>query len=103
MKKTAPMIVIPVLAAALAGCAGPNDYRPTEGMSAADIFSYACSSCHGENGSGKFGFLLRIAGTDSSSEEIAAIIVSGGYIMPGFPNISSAQRSLIAAYVKALP
>ena len=103
MKKTTQRIAIPVLVAALAGCGGPAEFRPAEGMSAADIFSNACSACHGNKGSGKFGFLLKIAGTDSSTEEIAGIVGSGGYIMPGFPNISDEQRMLIAAYVKTLP
>ena len=103
MKKTTQMTAIPMLATVLAGCGGPNEYRPAEGMSAADIFSNACSACHGEKGNGKLGFLLRIAGTESSAEEIVDIIGSGGYIMPSFPNVSDAQRKLIAAYVKALP
>ncbi len=91
-----------ILASTLSGCGGPSDFKPTEGMAVADIFAAACQVCHGENGSGKFGFLFKVAGTDDSIEEIATLLNQGGHIMPSFPNMSDEERLTMAAYVKAL-
>jgi len=102
MKKTPQIIALTTLTACLTGCMGPNDFTPSEGMSPADIFSSTCQTCHGENGAGKFGFLLGISGTDESMEEIAAKIGEGSTLMPSFPNISDEDRLSIAAYVMAL-
>jgi len=85
----------------LAGC-GKDDIAPAQDTSPADIFVQACRTCHGAQGSGKFGFLLKIAGTDESVEEIGAKIRDGGWIMPKFPNLSEDQRQALAAYIKSL-
>ncbi len=102
MIKTNRLLAIATLAAALSGCGGPSDFKPTEGMSVADIYAGACQACHGENGAGKFGFLLKVAQSDKSQEEIAALLKEGGHIMPSFPNMSDDERLTMAAFVKAL-
>lgn len=102
MTKTTRLIAVSILATTLSGCGGPSDFKPTEGMSAADIFNGACQACHGENGGGKFGFLLKVAGTDTSMEEIASLLKDGGHIMPSFPNMSDEERLALATYIKAL-
>ncbi len=102
MKKTTQIIALATLTTCLTGCIGPNDFTPGEGMSPADIFSSTCQTCHGENGTGKFGFLFGIAGSDKPMEEIAAKIGGGSTLMPSFPNISTEDRMSVAAYVKAL-
>lgn len=86
----------------LSGCGGPDEYKPAEGMVAKDIYIAACQSCHGENGSGKLGFLLKIAGRDYTAEEVAHKIGEGGFIMPSFPNIAEAERKAVGEYVEAL-
>lgn len=101
MHKMTQLITITGLTAILSGCGGPSDFSPAEGMSAANIYASACQSCHGENGAGKFGFLFKIAGSESSPEEMATALTEGGSIMPSFPNLSDEQRTMMAAYVKA--
>ncbi len=102
MTKMTRLFALSILAAALSGCGGPSDYKPTAGMTAADIFADACQACHGENGAGKFGFLLKIAGSETSAEEIATLLKDGGHIMPSFPNMSEEEHLTMAAYIKAL-
>ena len=102
MTKTTRLFAIAGITALLAGCGGPSDFTPTQGMSAAEIYSNACEVCHGNNGAGKFGFLFKIAGTDSSAEEIATTIQQGGKIMPSFPNLNEEQRMMMAGYIKSL-
>jgi hypothetical protein len=101
MTKTTNLLAIPTLAIMLTGCGGPNEFTPSPGMSPADIFSSACQECHGEKGSGKFGFLLKIAGSDEV-EEMNDKIKNGGHIMPSFPNIGDADRAALVDYVKSL-
>lgn len=84
----------------LAACGGPREYTPATGSAAADMFAEACQSCHGESGQGKFGFLLKIAGTDASDADILAHIQDGGLIMPAFPNIGEQERQALVAYLK---
>jgi mono/diheme cytochrome c family protein len=102
MKKITAIYASALLTLLLTGCSETNEFTPTEGMSAADIFSSTCQSCHGEKGAGKFGFILAIAGSDDSLQEIAAKIHEGGSIMPAFPNISDSDRLAIATYIKGL-
>lgn len=102
MTKLPRLFAISTLTAVLSGCGGPSDFKPVAGMTASDIFVDACQACHGENGGGKFGFLLKIAGTDTSTEEIATLLKDGGRIMPSFPNMSEEEHLTMAAYVKAL-
>jgi mono/diheme cytochrome c family protein len=90
------------LALLLGGCGGPSDFTPAADMSAADIYNETCQVCHGENGAGKFGFLFKIQGTDSSLEQMAAALKEGGSIMPSYPNFSDQQHMMMAAYVKSL-
>lgn len=102
MNKTTSILAVTTLALALTGCSGPNDFQPTPDMAGAEIFANTCAVCHGENGQGKFGFLLKLAGEDESIEEIATKIQLGGKIMPNFPNFSEQDRMNVAAYVKSL-
>jgi len=101
MGKTTRIIATCLLAAGLGGCSGSKDFTPTQGMAPEAIFAEACSTCHGENGGGKLGFLLSIAGTDTSVEEIVNKIQNGGHIMPAFPNIGATEARAVAEYIKA--
>lgn len=93
---------ITVLAAALllTGCGGDNPYTPQAGATAETIFAEACESCHGANGAGKFGVLLRLALEDNSVEEVAAKVRSGGPVMPAFPQIDEATATALATHLK---
>jgi mono/diheme cytochrome c family protein len=100
MHKTTTIMGACLLAASLAGCSGSNDFKPTEGMGASELFKQACSTCHGENGNGKFGFLLKIADSEAPLQEIVDKIHNGGHVMPAFPNISEADALAVAGYLK---
>jgi mono/diheme cytochrome c family protein len=100
MYKTTRLIVACLIATALSGC-GNSDYTPTTGAAADQLFAEACAGCHGDNGEGKFGFLLSIAGSEESSETIVAKIRNGGHLMPAFPQLSEEQASAIAGYLKS--
>ncbi len=80
-----------------------SDYRPAADAKPAQIFSDACASCHGDWGTGKFGFLLKLTGTTLSKEEIQNRISAGSTMMPEFPNIKKEQLSQLVDYVEALP
>ncbi|MES9860981.1 MAG: cytochrome c [Candidatus Thiodiazotropha sp. LLP2] len=101
MNKIFYITSISLLVLALSGCSDSNNFKPVTGMDGMDIYANACSSCHGSNGQGKFGFLLKLAGTDDSTEEISEKIIKGGHIMPSFPNISQQEAEKVAAYLKA--
>lgn len=101
MGKTTHIIATGLLAAGLGGCSGSRDFTPTQGMAPEALFTQACSGCHGENGGGKLGFLLSIAGTETAVEEMVNKIQNGGHIMPAFPNISEADARAVAEYIKA--
>lgn len=92
---------ISLLVLLLTGCSEVNDFKPVAGMDAMDIYANACSGCHGEGGNGKFGILLKIAGTDESMDEIVDKVLNGGHIMPAFPNIDEKQAKNIATYLKS--
>jgi len=100
MDKTTSIMGACLLAASLSGCSGSKDFKPTEGMGAGELFAQACTTCHGENGNGKFGFLLKIAGSQTPLQEMADKIRNGGYVMPAFPNISEADALAIAGFLK---
>jgi mono/diheme cytochrome c family protein len=102
MKKTTYLASALLTLPLLTGCSDNNDFTPVSGMDGMDIYVNACASCHGEQGSGKFGFLLKLAGIDSSNEEIVGMIQKGGHIMPAFPNINEQQAVLVAGYLKSL-
>ncbi len=80
-----------------------SDYTPKPGLSGAELFSEACASCHGDAGAGKFGILLKLAGTDLDANAIKATISSGGTLMPKYPNIQADDLNNLAAYIKKLP
>lgn len=99
---TKRLFALSLLSITLSGCGGPSDFKPADGMSAADIYYQACEACHGENGVGKFGFLFAVAGTEAPVEDIAALLKEGGHIMPSFPQMSDEQRLMMAGYIKGL-
>ena len=101
MNRTTYLAGASLLALALTGCSDTNDFKPVTGMDGMDIYANACASCHGDGGSGKFGILLKLAGTEASSEAIAEKIIKGGHLMPAFPNITQQEAKGIAAYIKA--
>jgi mono/diheme cytochrome c family protein len=102
MDKTTYLAGICLSASLLTGCSDSNDFTPASGMDGMDIYAKACANCHGENGSGKFGFLLKLEGSEDSAEEIVNKIRNGGHIMPAFPNINTQQAELVATYLKSL-
>ncbi len=102
MNKTTYVAGICLLGSMLTGCGGSNEFTPVSGMDGVDIYANACSSCHGENGSGKFGFLLKLAGSEETTDQIVGKIRNGGHIMPAFPNIDTQQAKLVADYLKSL-
>ena len=101
MGKTTYIAGICLLGSLLTGCSA-RDFKPVSGMNGKDIFANACSGCHGDNGGGKFGFLLKLAGTEETSDEIVEKIRNGGHIMPAFPNIDEQSAALVADYLKSL-
>jgi mono/diheme cytochrome c family protein len=101
MNKKLSLSLSLLAAGLLTGCGGPDEYTPAEGLGGADIYAAACQNCHGEGGKGKFGFLLKIAGTDHEAEEIANKVRDGGFIMPSFPNIGDKERQALAEYIRA--
>jgi len=100
MDKTTSIMGACLLAASLSGCSS-KDFKPAEGMGANELFAQACTACHGENGSGKFGFLLKVAGSKTPLQGMADKIRNGGYVMPAFPNISEADALAVAGYLKS--
>ncbi|MES9937658.1 MAG: cytochrome c [Sedimenticola sp.] len=102
MKKIISLFAAVTAVAALTGCMGASDFDPALTMTPAEMYASGCQSCHGAMGEGKFGFLLKIAGTESSIGEISEKIEKGGHVMPGFPYIETPQRLLLATYVKTL-
>jgi mono/diheme cytochrome c family protein len=100
MFKTTQFIGACLVAASLSGCSD-SDFKPAEGMPANQLFAEACASCHGDNGQGKFGMLLKLAGSDLSSEEMVQKIRQGGHVMPAFPNISEEEALAIASFIKS--
>ncbi|MCU7852877.1 MAG: c-type cytochrome [Candidatus Thiodiazotropha sp. (ex Monitilora ramsayi)] len=101
MKKTTALSILAILSVSLGGCGGNNDFKATASMPVNDLFAQACAGCHGENGEGKFGILLKLAGSDDAAEEMAEKIRHGGHIMPAFPNISEAEAISIATFLKS--
>ncbi|MCU7930358.1 MAG: cytochrome c [Candidatus Thiodiazotropha sp. (ex Codakia rugifera)] len=101
MTRMTKLAGISLLVLLLSGCSEVNDFKPIAGMDAMDIYANACSSCHGEGGSGKFGILLNIAGTDESIDQIVDKVLNGGHIMPAFPNIDKQQAISVATYLKS--
>ncbi len=101
MTKTTRFFSICLIAAGLSACSGSNDYKPTADMPVEQLFAEACADCHGENGEGKFGFLLSIAGSEKPAEEIVSKIRTGGHVMPAFPNIGENEGLAIAEFIKS--
>jgi mono/diheme cytochrome c family protein len=96
-------IWVALAAVSLTAC-GDKDYTPAAGVSAETIFAEACSSCHGEAGVGKFGLLLKLAGSDHPHPvaEVATKVTKGGHIMPAFPNIDQKNAEALGEYINTL-
>lgn len=92
-------MVVPV-ALLLSGCGGNSEYTPAAGSSAAQIYADACAGCHGAQGEGKFGVLLKIAGTTHAAADLGSKVRSGGPIMPAFVNIGEADAVAVGEYVR---
>lgn len=80
-----------------------SDYTPAVGSSPEKIYSEACAACHGEQGSGKFGFALKLTETELSTEQIIDKTRNGSTFMPDYPNLTEEQLSGLASYIKNLP
>lgn len=80
-----------------------SDYTPKPGLSGVEIFSETCASCHGAAGAGKFGFLLKLAGTELDTDAIKDKIATGSALMPKYPNIQADDLNNLATYIKTLP
>ena len=96
-------VVLVVLAGLGLSACGQRDYTPVAGVSAETIFAEACAGCHGDAGAGKFGFLLKLAGSDHPhpDSEIAEKVIKGGHIMPAFPNIDQQNAEALGQYINA--
>ena len=96
------VILVALACLGLAAC-GQRDYTPAAGVTAETIFAEACESCHGVTGTGKFGFLLKIADSDHPHpiNEIAEKIIKGGHVMPAFPNIDQKSAEAVAQYLNS--
>jgi cytochrome c553 len=101
MVKTTRIIAACLVAGSLSGCSD-SDFKPAENMPVNELFAEACAGCHGDQGAGKFGFLLTLAGSDLPTEEIVEKVRQGGHVMPAFPNISETEATAIAGYIKGL-
>ncbi|MBL3526288.1 MAG: cytochrome c [gamma proteobacterium endosymbiont of Lamellibrachia anaximandri] len=99
---TTTKLLAPLAAATLLTGCGASEYSPSITTTPAEMFANGCQSCHGEKGTGKFGLLLRLAGSEESIEHIASKIEKGGMVMSSFPGINAAQRLALATYVKTL-
>jgi mono/diheme cytochrome c family protein len=102
MYKTTRFIGTCLITAGLTACGGDSDFKPAAGMAPEQLFSEACANCHGEEGGGKFGFLLSVAGSDTSVDDIVSKIREGGTIMPAFPEIDESEATAVANYLKNL-
>ncbi len=97
MKKSWMMVPAVLL---LSGCGGTNSYTPTAGTTSAQIYAENCANCHGAQGEGKFGFLLKLAETEHSAETLGAKVRAGGPMMPAFENISETDAVALGAYIR---
>ena len=101
MKKYLILAALGAMLLGLNAC-GVSDYDPSITATPGDMFSEACASCHGDEGEGKLGFLLKIQDTKASLADINNKIELGGYVMPAFPGIDAPQRLMLSTYVKTL-
>ena len=99
-KRSLLLAATPFLLTACGG--GEEAYAPEPGTAPETMFEQACSHCHGEQGKGKFGFLLGLEGTQLDASGIGSMIEQGSGIMPAFPELSDDQRQSLAEYVKGL-
>jgi mono/diheme cytochrome c family protein len=86
----------------LTACGGKESYSPEAGTAPAKMFEQACAHCHGSEGSGKFGFLLSLQGSQTPKDVMADIIRNGNGIMPAFPELSDKQIQKLATYTSEL-
>ena len=86
----------------VAGCGGQSDYSAPEGTPAPKMFKQACAHCHGEEGTGKFGFLLGLKDSQIPADNVAHMIANGRGIMPAFPELAESQRQRLADYATGL-
>ena len=91
-----------VVAAALwlAGCGGENSYTPVAGAAPAQIYADSCAGCHGASGEGKFGLLLKLAGTTHTAANLGEKIRTGGLVMPAFVNISEVDAVAVGEFIR---
>ncbi|MFP4560035.1 MAG: c-type cytochrome [Thiohalorhabdus sp.] len=95
-------MVLGLTTVALAGCGDQEAYDPEAGTDASTMFEEGCAHCHGQEGQGKFGFLLSLEDTQLAEEGIADMIANGTGIMPAFPELEEDQRRDLARYVTDL-
>jgi cytochrome c551 len=93
-------MVIPAVVL-LSGCGGTNSYTPVAGGTPAQIYADTCAGCHGAQGEGKFGALLKLAGTTHAAADLGAKIRAGGPVMPAFVNISEADATAVGEYIRS--
>lgn len=99
------MLTLATTAAAgllVAGCGGEEDFSAPEGTPAPKMFEQACAHCHGEKGTGRFGFLLGLKDSQIPADNVVQMIANGRGIMPSFPELSESQRKRLADYAAGL-
>lgn len=92
------LLAVPIFTAA---CGGSEDYTPQPGAEALTMFADACLECHAPVSQGGPTFVMELSTQNVGKPKIKQRISSGGFLMPGFPNIQGKELDRLAAYVEA--
>lgn len=74
----------------------------TEGLSpGGKVYKLSCSACHGANreGSAASGFPSLVKISSKKRDEMRAIIANGKGMMPGFPQLTTAQKEAVLGFL----
>ncbi len=88
--------VLVVLGLVMAGCAGKETYSPAAGATGEDMFREACAECHEPKEHGSY---FELDKEEATATAVAEKISKGGFMMPAFPNIGSAELKRLSDYV----
>ena len=88
--------VLVVLGLVMAGCAGKETYSPAAGATGEDMFREACAECHEPKEHGGY---FELDKEEATATAVAEKISKGGFMMPAFPNIGSAELKRLSDYV----
>jgi len=92
--------LVTLCALALAACATHTATEtPAASTDTTALYQQNCARCHGEQGGGKFGLLMKLTQVDLTEEQIRERIRTGRGRMPAFDQLSDAQTSALARRV----